>query len=1193
MKITVPDAKPFKIGMLPPSDVTPTFGQTGNAQYSQTFGPIAEGLKFYTREGTYDPDAVNRVENYIEGTTLTDREARYLRAYGIGSADNFTSALSHLDKQKQNEDVISRSSGLNLFFSDPGLHASVFLPGAVVSSASKINKLMATSMFNRVSFPRELLSARQMMRTEGVSAQQLAKIGAIEGGLVDGSLSMGQALSELNISDDPVEDFINASLYSMGMTMVGGALGYTLGAVVGAPLREAERMQQFGTNYKTYLNSIADSPKQTGGDLSFSGSWFTNTPFMKFVPTPVRTEIQDPDIPDYAKKQMLGVGGDNGMLFAANEIGESIGNSVFIEAGRRQGDWFKALDVIDQNYREVSPRGNATFFNVPVGSYVEAVRKKLGKDSFSPADWYEHIGDLYVREVPYEKMSPQETASVQAIERFFMQYEKELTDVGLIKSKDFFTENYLTTAGRQGQMVSVTNSIIEQNKRWMGAEIEKLNAKILPKRETLAKLDNESVQRGLTAKQIDLQRKLREEIGTLDERILRFEDMFEKINRAESVEELADLYNQLDLTPAMRSALSDLGKAMDETRAKIDNFMEAINYAKGKGETPRKRYFPRFFNRRKIEEDRIGFKGILISWYRQNPERYVPQKDGSVKLVKMATDPESLSKRADETIENILGETDEDAVDAIFTGFGRSSSLLSRRLDIPNELVADYIIKDAKEVMIAYTSRAAPKLEFHKRVRHPETGKLITFEEHLSLTRKRMMEDGVPEKKVDRFIKNYVAVYDQVVGTNRKRPDALDTRAADVLRTATSWTFLGGSGLAALGDAASLFMDHELKAIGSGFLGLMDDVSLGMAKRELNLAGEALEIVMGTTHLRYLESLTNDMFSKGIPDKLNNAFYTLNGLGPVTIAMKSMDALLRGHTIIDASEKFLAGKATKFERDFLARYNISEDMMRRFAEMPTEKSQGGLRLPNTEKWADEEAVIAFRNALRSGVMNRVIMGTPADKPIVMGGVAYIPDNVARLLPFSLPIDPRVPGYRRAESGLLALPFTFYTYTMGALSKITANHASGAVRNRLAHIAVAMGLGAMIVNVRTPSWAWDKMDTEDKIMRAFDFSGLAAIYSDVTYRAIAMAHEFGAEPNFPIQPKFAAPPDPLGAVVSLGGAPADWTYGVMSALGQMVQGDFGEGAKGLVRLTPLINVMAFGGVLKDTAMDMAGQLPNRP
>lgn len=1191
MKIIVPEAEPFDVDPIGADLPTPSYGQTGNAQFGNVFNPIKEGLDFYTGEEVYDSNSVDRIERFIENGSLSPRHQKYLRKYGVGSEDNFTAALAHIERENNNNEILSRSTGANLLSSDPALIASLAFPLTLVGTSALGARAMLLSRLNFGSAPmRRLVSARALMKGQNLTKEQISKISALDAALADGTINMGQALSEVGISEDVSEDFLNAAAMTAGSTALAAGAGYALGAVVGVPARRSEGIRQFGTKYKTYLNDVSSDPVKDGDDLSFSG-WFANSVLMKMVPTPFRKEIQDKSIPDFAKLEMIALAGDAGTLFNANKIGKSVGNSVFMEAGRRQGDWFSALDVIDQNYKEVSPRGGATFINVPVGSYIEAIRRKIGKDSFSPADWYEHIGKLYVSEVPYEKMSPQEAASVQAMERFFLKYESELGEVGLIKSGDFFVENYLEAAGRQGQIISVTNSIIAQNKRWMGREIRKLNDQILPKREMLAKLDGESSQRGLTAKQIDLQRRLREEIGTLDERILRFEDMFERINNAKSVEELAGLYDKLDLTPAMRQGLSDLGKALDDTKAKIANYMEVVQARKA-GSGQKRRYFPRFFNRRKIEQEREAFKGILIKWFRENPETYSMQKDGSVKLVKMPTDPESLSKRADQTIENILGETDEDAVDAMFTGFGRSSSLLSRRLDIPNELVSDFIIKDAKEVMIAYTSRVAPKLEFHKRVRHPETGELITLEQHLDFMRQRMRDEGVSERKIDRFIKNYVALYDQVVGTNRKRPDALDTRAADVLKNVTSWTFLQGSGLAAIGDAASLAMDHEIKTIGTSFLAMLDDVSIGLGKRELNLAGEALEIVMGTSHLRYLESLTNDMFSKRIDDKINNVFYTLNGLGPVTIILKSMDGLLRGHTILDASEKFLAGKATKFEKEFLARYNITEDMMRRFAEMPTEKSNAGLRLPNTEKWTDEDAVIAFRNALRSGVMNRIIMGTPADKPIVMGGVAYIPDGVARLLPFDLPVDSRVPGYRRVESGLLSLPFTFYTYSMGALTKITANHASGAVRNRLTHIALAMGLGAMIVNIRAP-WAWNEMDIEDKAARAFDFSGLAAIHSDLAYRAIAMAHEFGAEPNFPIQPKFTAQPDPIGAVVSLGGAPADWSYGVMSAIGELVTGNYGDGAKNLVRLMPLINVMAFQGFLKDAAMDMAGQLPNRP
>jgi hypothetical protein len=264
--------------------------------------------------------------------------------------------------------------------------------------------------------------------------------------------------------------------------------------------------------------------------------------------------------------------------------------------------------------------------------------------------------------------------------------------------------------------------------------------------------------------------------------------------------------------------------------------------------------------------------------------------------------------------------------------------------------------------------------------------------------------------------------------------------------------------------------------------------------------------------------------------------------------------------------------------------------------MPHQKSTGGeLILPNTEAWTDVEAVNEFRNALRSGVMNRVIMGGPEDKPITMDGVAYIPDHVAKTLPYydKMPRDPRVKGYVRVESGFLALPFTFYSFVVGALNKITGNMAAGAVRNKTAHIAVAMMLGYSVTKFRTPEWAWDKMDTEDKIMRSFDMSGIAALQSDLLYRAITMAHELGAEDKFPIQPKYSGGYDPLGSFVSLGGAPADWTLEVMRSVKQMVEGDVGEGAKSLINMIPLIETMVTGDALKDTMKDIVGELPNRP
>lgn len=1221
-----------------------TFGDTLSAQFGRTFGPALNELNFYTSKSDYDPESLNRVESYIKQNGVVGADAHYLRSFGIGSLDNFQSAVSHLARQREVRNDLDASTGANLFVTDLGTLVSLAVPvagfaatkgltfalNALGSQATRTGASKLVTQRLRSEFGENLsdiarfaperlrevkgvgpriqervaagplgnpvdLAARSWSSLSGqsLSSAQIAKIASLDAAVADGSINLIDAMNQLEITADPYQVIKNAALQTLAVTTFSGMLGYGLGRLAGAPAQNPARVREFSRKYREYLNTSSDMPDPKKSDVSYAGAWFADSIFMKAVPTPIRTTIQSKLLPDWAKEEMLQVGGDNGMVFAANQVGKSFGNSVFIETARRNGDWYKALETINESYRRVSPRGNAEVFNVPVGAYVERVRRAIGKESFAPDEWYNHIGRLMADDVPYDQMTPDEAASVQAARGFFEKYEKELTDVGLINPRDVFTDTYIKEYERQGELVSITQSIINQNKKWMSEHIDILNQRLLKKEGTLDKLESTFTSRGLTENQQELRNTLNSELNDLRKRLDYFQDRMDIIDAANGVEEVLEELNKLDLTPDMLDGLGNLQKAMNDTRKRAENASEMIERSRGVDTS--RGYLFRIFNRRKIEQDRESFKSILVQHFKENNEIFrVDENTGLFKVVKLSTDDAAVSQRADQTINNILGETDEDAIDAIFTGFSRSGPLMSRRLNIPNSKIKDYIVTDIKELMIGYTNRVAPKIEYHKRFRNPETGRLMTLEARLDYLRERLKKDKVSDKEIDRYIKNYVSVYDQVVGSTLKRPDAIDTKAANFLRTAASWTFLGGSGVAALGDAASLFMDHELSTIGKAFLGTMDDVSLKLGKKEANLAGEALEIVRGTTHLKYLESLSNDIFTKSIPDRLNNAFYVANLLAPVTIAIKSMDALLRSHTIIEASLKKASGtKLSKFEVEFLARYNIDDNLAKEIAESPFQKSQGGLYLANTEAWTNENAVNGFRNALNSGILNRVIMGTPADKPMMMNGVAYIPDSVAKMLPFDLPVDPRVPGYRRAESGLLALPFTFYSYTMGALSKITANHASGSVRNRMSHIAVALGLGYMIVKYRTPNWAWDDMDTEDKIARSFDFSGLAALYSDAAYRALAMHNELGFESNFPIQPKYQGEADPLGAVLSLGGAPVDWGYAASKAIGEMMQGNFSDGAKDLISVTPLLETMVTGDVIKETAKDIVGASVNRP
>jgi len=1198
MEINVPNLPPLPVEKKPEViDQKVTIGQTGNAQMQTTFGSVADQLSFYASEGKFEENASIAVEDYIKENNLPSNLANHMRTFGASSMDDYRRAVNFVTSRQRSQYALENSSLGAQLITDPTIPVSIFLPYAAINATKllpqALNLLTQTGFkgIDKYGQLRAIARARQITRG-GLTRSEVTKLFALDGAVSSGAMTFPEALSQAGIDpEQAINDVLNAAILTASVTTLSAGIGYTISSLL--PKSYRQRQKEIKKEYNEYLRSTSETPLKNGEDVSFTGKWFTESWFMKFVPTPVREVIQSKQYDDFLKMEILTLAGDNGMPLVMNQLGKSAGTSVYTNSGRRAGEWFNTLDQIDSTYNEIMSakgRGDIQISNVEVRNALEKIRGKIGAESFTKQQWYNHVGRLYVDEVPMNKLTDQEARSVTALESFFENYRKEMEDLGLLNSRDLFETRFLEAAGRKAELISVTNSIIAQNKKWMNdIQAKTLDPKITKLQEKLNKLNQTSQTRGLTNKQVKFKADLEKDIFTVSKQIQEFDDARKMISNAKNLDDLFELRTKLNLTPDMRSGLGTLAQSIDNLTSQLDNLKAYLDAVDG---GPRPRYLPRFFNRQAIAQNRDEFRRILMNWYKNNPKvRSI--ENGKVVVRELSTSPEDIFKRAESTINGIMEETEEEAIEAIFSGYGRSKHFMERQLDIPNSEIKDFIVTDVKEIMIAYTNRVAPKIEYHKKFADPESGGLQTLEARLDFYRDYMKKKGYSEKDINKYIKNFVHSYDRVVGTTLKRSDAIDTKLADMLRSVTSWTFLGSSGVAAVGDLSTLFMDHELETIGKAFLSILDsnNAAFAMGKRETKLSGQALEITMGTTHLRYMESLSNDMFGKGTFDKLNNAFYILNGLSLVTTSAKALDGLVRGHTIVEASIRLTNNSATKFEREFLARYNVTPELAARIAEMPVEKTNQGLYLANTEAWTDKTVVEGFRNALHSGIMNRIIMGTPADKPIMMDGVAYVPIKLGKQ--FGLKEDSRVRGYARVESGLLALPFTFYSYTMGALSKITANYASGTVRNPMAHIAVAMGLGSMIVRVRTPNYVWNDMDPEDKIARSFDFSGLAAIYTDLTYRGLSMAYEFGIANDTFIAPKFKAQPDAIGALLSLGGAPADWTYGVTQAIGDMFQGNMSDGAKGLVRHTPIINAYAFQGLLKDTAMDIAGSLPNRP
>jgi hypothetical protein len=225
---------------------------------------------------------------------------------------------------------------------------------------------------------------------------------------------------------------------------------------------------------------------------------------------------------------------------------------------------------------------------------------------------------------------------------------------------------------------------------------------------------------------------------------------------------------------------------------------------------------------------------------------------------------------------------------------------------------------------------------------------------------------------------------------------------------------------------------------------------------------------------------------------------------------------------------------------------------------------------------NEEAVTRFRTALNSGVLNTIISGTPADKPIITDGVVYLPIRIAKQ--FGFKEDARVKGYARIENGFLGLPFQFYSFMFGSVNKTMASFAHGQIKNRAIGSAVMLGLAYMTLKFRTPDSVWENMSVQDKAARTIDSSGLLSLYSDLFYTTMQTTLAMGG-PNITggfLSPKFKPKGGTSDAIFNLAGAGPNWASDLLSGVYAFASGDYAGGGRDIVRSLPANNLWFLKG-----------------
>jgi len=640
-----------------------------------------------------------------------------------------------------------------------------------------------------------------------------------------------------------------------------------------------------------------------------------------------------------------------------------------------------------------------------------------------------------------------------------------------------------------------------------------------------------------------------------------------------TTKKLADLEDSIKRGGGATKKQAEFRDYLDGRQAEL---RAAIEMYEGQIDSPLRSnfVFPIFYDKDKLmqPEARAALTNIFAEDY---------------KMQRLANgeDPAGAFADAERTLSRIMQEDAEDMENILRSAdvSGRAKHLRQRKTNIDVAKVVDYILP-TMDSLYTYIDRMGRQISFANKFGGRNIDEVLSDYEDV------LRNAGKSNKEIIRAKADLYADYERVMGTLQRSADRWDWQAAKAAKAWAGWTFLPFAGVSALTDPGSIVMAHGMREVFRAAAAATDTAFTGKVIREAQLAGELLEMTKNV-HARELLSDTVRRVKPNLNERViqrgNQIMYTANGLAPITFAGKTLDQIITNNKFIKLSRKWADGKISLFDREYLARYGIDEDMAKFIAKAPTEKhDRFDFEFANTDAWpqstgAEREILRRYRAALNSHANNTIVMGQTFDKPIIVDGVAYIRDNpffqaVRKKFPSQFPIEKRLrtgnENMVRIESGLMTLPFTFMNFAFGANNKIL-----GAVRDpnrryRLQGVAALIGLSYMSLAIKKPDYWFEKRELPEILARIIDHSGVLGIYSDLAYTGLNIAGNLGLDT--PIPPKYVSPNKDermMDAFIEPFGAPAGLGLEYGRALRDFMNGDVSDGAERLKYTLPFIGL----------------------
>jgi hypothetical protein len=348
-------------------------------------------------------------------------------------------------------------------------------------------------------------------------------------------------------------------------------------------------------------------------------------------------------------------------------------------------------------------------------------------------------------------------------------------------------------------------------------------------------------------------------------------------------------------------------------------------------------------------------------------------------------------QEADKLIERLIRRNGFSPADADATG--TAAALHERSLrEIPDEALEGFIERDVFALGQRYHRTMGTDVEL---------GRAFSGEIDLKSVRDEIAQEYAmkirgevdPERiaklrrQRDRDLKDIADVRDMYRGTFAiaDDPTRFTSRAIRFAKYWNTMTQLTGA-IAAIPDMGRLVMRHGLeRTFRTALEPLFKNIgAYKLAKKELNLAGEALDLYLGTRSALFADIAdtfaTSTRFER-LVGKAANLSFTLNLMNHWTDAIKSVTSMIAGTRILEDAARWADGTIDDAAKARLANLGIDKDLAEKITKQSgTHQTKfDHVVIANTDLWGDELAVEAFRSALAKDVNITIVTPSPGER----------------------------------------------------------------------------------------------------------------------------------------------------------------------------------------------------------------------